>query len=620
MANHKSIKYLLVFIILGLVNCKDNQSSLMPTVVTESAQDITSYSARIGGKVTSDGDNQITDRGVYWGTQPGTDSTGTQLQMGEGMGTFDTVLTNLTAGIKYFVKAYAINGNGTAYGTETFFTTQIFLPVVSTLEASDVTPTSAKVGGNITDDGGNEITARGIYWGTQPNTITTGVKLSLESGSGEFTTTLTDLTRGITYYVMAYATNIKGTTYGEELNFSTSSELPELYTSSVTKIYTHAAFVGGTVASDGGNPVTERGVYFSASANAETTGTKISLGDGLGIFNDSVPNLNPGTSYYVKAFATNRVGTIYGEEKTFTTLGELPKATTLYAEELSTSGAKLFGIISANKLNTAVTFEYGTTTSYGNSAAISNGDITEDDDTVYTSITGLSPNTTYYFRVRAENELGVTYGGDSTFSTVLDGITGTVTDADGNTYGTIGIGHQTWMIENLKTTKFNDGSNIRFVANDSIWEQLSSDGYCWYNNDSTNKDTYGALYNWYTVNTGKLCPTGWHVPTESDYTELVDYLGGAGEAGGYLKATGTSLWNTPNTGASNQYGFSGLGAGLRDNYADFDFMKINGNWWSSTNYSTLTAGYFYLLYNYPNAFQNYINKKFGLSVRCVKNK
>ena len=141
---------------------------------------------------------------------------------------------------------------------------------------------------------------------------------------------------------------------------------------------------------------------------------------------------------------------------------------------------------------------------------------------------------------------------------------GTVTDVDGNVYNTVTIGTQCWLQENLKTTKYKDGTSIPLVTDNSAWGSLSTPGYCWYNNDDTYKNTYGALYNYYTVLTNNLCPSGWHVATEREWSTLVTYLGGASIAGGKLKESGTTHWVTPNTGANNETGFIALPGGRRE--------------------------------------------------------
>jgi uncharacterized protein (TIGR02145 family) len=202
---------------------------------------------------------------------------------------------------------------------------------------------------------------------------------------------------------------------------------------------------------------------------------------------------------------------------------------------------------------------------------------------------------------------------------------GTVKDIDGNTYKTVKIGDQLWMAENLKTTKYKDGTPIPNETDDSYWSSLSTGVYCWYNNDySTYGSVYGALYNWFSVETGNLCPTGWHVPTDAEWTILTDFLGGDSVAGGKLKSTGTieaasGLWHKPNTGATNSSGFTALPGGYRGDYnGNFSDVGSYGNWWSSTAYSTTHAWYRVLYYYDSDVYRSNDGKKDGFSVRCVR--
>ena len=142
--------------------------------------------------------------------------------------------------------------------------------------------------------------------------------------------------------------------------------------------------------------------------------------------------------------------------------------------------------------------------------------------------------------------------------------TPTVTDRDGNSYNTVTIGSQTWMTENLRVTRLNDNTPIQLVTSNSSWASMTTPAYCWYNNDeAANKNIYGGLYNWYAVNTGKLCPSGWHVPSHQEFTVLRDYLGGATAAGGKLKEVGLTHWKSPNTGATDSSGFTAVPSGTR---------------------------------------------------------
>ncbi len=615
----KYIIWIALAVVLGVfLSCEEEEPKTGPRVETASVNSIMNTSAAVGGCVLDDSGSDVTERGVYWGTTTNPENSGNKMQIGEGVGTFFDTLRSLTAGVKYFVKAYATNSKGTSYGAETFFTTQINFPTVSTADVTELTPNSAKVGGNVSDNGGFDVTERGVFWGPYPNPKLTGIKLTLGSGVGQFSQTLTGLERTNTYYVVAFATNIKGTSYGNELNFTTVPSLPVVSTYIARDVKTTSAEVGGEVTSNGGSTVTERGVFWGTSANPETTGSKLAVGIGTGEFLSTLENLNPNATYYLKAFATNSIGTAYGAEVSFKTLGKSPEAITLKPTSITSTTAVLNAIVSANDLNSTITFEYGVTTGYGQVVAIAENPIIQNDDTVSVTIDGLQSETTYHFRVKAENSLGVAFGADSTFTTVVTGITGTVSDIEGNTYSTIGIGHQYWMTENLRVTKYNDGTKVALLNADTIWVK-GNPGYCWYDNDSLeHSQTYGAIYNWFAVNSGKLCPAGWRVPTNDEFTELVNYLGDASVAGGFLKESGFSHWKSPNNGASDGFNFSALPGGKRSDQAVFDFMTIEGNWWTSSEYSSLTASYFYLLYNYSNSFQAYINKKNGMYVRCIK--
>ncbi|MGC3978546.1 MAG: fibrobacter succinogenes major paralogous domain-containing protein [Paludibacteraceae bacterium] len=197
---------------------------------------------------------------------------------------------------------------------------------------------------------------------------------------------------------------------------------------------------------------------------------------------------------------------------------------------------------------------------------------------------------------------------DNDNTTVINGITyGTMTDIDGNTYKTVKIGTQTWMAENLKTTKYNDGTAIPNVTNNDTWWSSTTGAYCWYNNDISNKATYGALYNWYAVNTGKLAPKGWHVPTDAEWTTLENYLiangynydgslSGNKIAKALASTTSTTGWSTSTEAGAigndlnknNRSGFSALPGGSR--YDDgFDGAGKGGYWWSSTQTGTSRA-------------------------------
>lgn len=189
-------------------------------------------------------------------------------------------------------------------------------------------------------------------------------------------------------------------------------------------------------------------------------------------------------------------------------------------------------------------------------------------------------------------------------------------DFDNNNYATVQIGTQTWMAENLKTTHYKNGAAIPNVTDSLTWITLTTGAYCDYNNTPANSTTYGRLYNWYAVNTGNLCPTGWHVPTDAEWTTLTTYLGGESIAGGKLKAT--TLWDSPNTGATNSSGFTAFPGGYRYLSGTFNKIGNHGYWWSSTEGSTTNAWRRNMGYNGGYVFRSISGKDSGFSVRCLR--
>ena len=196
----------------------------------------------------------------------------------------------------------------------------------------------------------------------------------------------------------------------------------------------------------------------------------------------------------------------------------------------------------------------------------------------------------------------------------------TVTDIDGNIYQTVPIGNQVWLVENFKSTKYNNGTSIPLVTGNAEWINLSTPGYCCYDNDIAHSETYGALYNWYAVQTGKLCPTGWHVPSDKEWTALTDFLGGENIAGGILKESGTSHWDSPNTGATNESGFTALPGGFRGAQGVWYNIGYWGQYWTSTSPFESVAYYRQMASDsegVDNGKGNAIQRLCGGSVRCV---
>ena len=305
--------------------------------------------------------------------------------------------------------------------------------------------------------------------------------------------------------------------------------------------------------------------------------------------------------------------------------GNLATLTTLPIGNITDIAATTGGNIT-NDGGTAIT-NRGVVWSTTQNPTTANNSITNGSGTgSFTSnLTGLTANTTYYVRAYATNSAGTAYGNELSFTTTTGG-GGIVTNPgagvtfDGYTYPSIVLGNgQEWMSENLRTTTYANGNPIPNVTDNTQWENLTTGAWSHYNNDSQYENPYGKLYNWYTVDDPRnVCPTGWHVPTDAEWTILSDYLGGENVAGGKMKSTGTQYWLSPNTDATNESGFSGLPGGYRSFNGTFGTIGYFGYWWSSTAYDTNSA-WSYLL-DYGNGGVDGANhlKENGFSVRCLR--
>lgn len=393
--------------------------------------------------------------------------------------------------------------------------------------------------------------------------------------------------------------------------------LPTVITNDVTGITATSAISGGIVQNDGGAQIVFKGICWSTTEEPTIENQK-TIENTEGTFMSNITNLQPATKYYVCAYATNSVGTSYGQVISFTTLGNIPLINNLSVINLKDKSATINCSINPGDLNTIVTFEWGTTTSYGNTVTVNQNIENGISETSSSSdLINLQPQTTYNFRVKVTNDLGSTYSDNYQFTTYA------VTDADGNGYYSVTIGTQVWLTQDLKTTKYNDGTSIPNVTDATAWGSLVTGAYCNYNNSNDENliRTYGRLYNWYAVNTGKLAPEGWHVPTNNDFYALINYLGGDLVAGGKLKESGTSHWLAPNTGASNETSYSALPSGYRGS-VDFPFQGMGSGvfYWSSYDPGIYIkyVNVIVLRHNDATAQMFVTSKPFGLAVRLIK--
>jgi len=298
-----------------------DQSSSMPTVITADISSVTATSAESGGDVTSDEGVTVTACGVCWSTSKNPTLSDSYTTDGSDTGSFTSNITGLSPNTTYYVRAYATNNTGTAYGNQVSFTTSIDLPTVITTSISSITEISAQSGGTVTSDGGASVIAYGVCWSTSVSPTLSDNYTTDGSGTGQFISYLTGLSPGTTYYVRAYATNNAGTAYGEAYNFETdqSYSKPTVITAAISSITSISAESGGNVTSDGGATVTAYGICWSTSENPTLSDSYTTDGSGTGQFISILDGLSPNTTYYIRAYAINSAGIAYGNELVLTT-------------------------------------------------------------------------------------------------------------------------------------------------------------------------------------------------------------------------------------------------------------------------------------------------------------
>jgi uncharacterized protein (TIGR02145 family) len=296
---------------------------------------------------------------------------------------------------------------------------------------------------------------------------------------------------------------------------------------------------------------------------------------------------------------------------------KIPVLSTTAISDISATSAKSGGNISDDKGATVT--KRGVCWSTDKNPTIQN-DKTEDGSgagSFVSLIFGLEPHTTYYVRAYATNSAGTAYGSTMSFTTKDGGSGGSFTDPrDGNVYKTVSIGNQVWMAENLRylpgVVGPGEGSltTVYYYVYDYVGSNVNQA------KAASNYTTYGVLYNWPAACTS--CPSGWHLPTDAEWTVLTSYLGGNEVAGGKLKETGTVHWNTPNIGASNETEFTALPGGYRNYSGMFEMMGGYGSWWSTDEYQTDYAWLRSIGYDFGTVYRNNDDKSVGVSVRCVK--
>jgi uncharacterized protein (TIGR02145 family) len=409
---------------------------------------------------------------------------------------------------------------------------------------------------------------------------------------------------------------------------------PILTTYDVWSISQRSAWSGGEVTDDGGASIVARGVCWNSSTGPTINDKHTTENGDLGTFVSTLNGLAPATTYFVRAYATNKFVTGYGNEVSFESGPiQIAEIGTDQITSVNSTSAISGGIIYFNGGGVPV-ISKGICWSTTNSPTLENPHTSDGtgDEHFLSQLDGLSGNTTYYVRAYATNSAGTAYGNELNFKTLSDSAAtvlfspvlfnptltyGTVTDADWNVYKTIQIGTQTWMAENLKTTSYINASQIAHVTDNLFWPDYTLDAYCWYKNDIAWETKYGALYNWYAVTSGNLCPAGWHVPSSAEFTTLITFLGGENSSAGKLRESGTAHWESPNAGADNESGFSALPGGSLFT-GEFVSFRTGSYWWSSTGINSDSASFMVLGNDYGSVSLTAGSKTNGMSVRCIK--
>jgi uncharacterized protein (TIGR02145 family) len=486
---------------------------------------------------------------------------------------------------------------------------QVTPPTIILGQITNVTDTSALIGAQITFDGNGDITERGVLYSSEPQLTFNNAKILNGIGRGAFETIIKGLLPGKKYYVKAFAVNSAGTSFTEEKSFETSKALPSITTTAASSITLSSAMVGGNITKDGGSTITARGIVFGVNPNPSLIDNKTTVAGGIGSFESEITGIKFSTKYYVRAYATNDVGTAYGNEISFTTLSpDLPTLTTRPITNISSNYSFSGGDISNNG-GAAIT-ERGICWSKSKNPTISDNKRIGSGSSVanFTAkLDNLTGNTLYYVRAYATNGAGTAYGSELSFTTLPS-----ITDIDGNIYNTVLIGDKIWMSENLKVTKYRNGDPICLVlakndcnTTDQKWRFL-------YDNNSTFVATFGNWYTWYSATDQRgLCPVGTHLPNSTEWVQLINTLGQNlntwTNINGFNALYGGVVYKEPSRDAIGQTQMGVRGYYLSSTPFDANAAFIN-------NFSIIAPGFDGTGARIDQGNLPYV----GMSVRCIR--
>lgn len=497
--------------------------------------------------------------------------------------------------------------------------------------SSEISYKTAQVSSKIPENYGLNIEEFGHCWSLENNPdIDDSISVFSEYTSYAFTSLLEDLTQNSIYYVRSYLKFGDVVYYSETDTFKTKEiKPPTITTTSVTDLTAKSAMSGGIIFSGNGAEIIARGVCWNTSGNPSLTDSFTNDGLGLGVFESNIENLNVDTKYYIRAYATNGVGTGYGDEIEFITNNGLPKLSTVSISEVTYTSLKSGGNIITDDGFELI--EKGICWNKTGSPTVDESKINagSGSESFTCSVNNLTEGETYYIRAYAINEIGIAYGNELNVS-LVDGVV-SLKDYDGNWYKIIKIGSQVWMRENLKTTHYANGEEL--VDGSEIISLLSEDNTTkyWCNPlDDSYKQEYGLLYTWAAAMNGSsgsdlnpsmvqgVCPDGWHIPSSSEFSELILTIGsGSSVAGGLMKEAGYNHWEEPNAGATNESGFTALPAGIIEGNG-YRHLGQYIYFWTTNEASNDSSKIIGCSYTFESTWHNDKNKSSGYSVRCLK--
>lgn len=507
----KSLFTSVLLIVLMFFGCKKKEDGKL-SITTNPISEITSTSARSGGNVIATGNFTVGMCGVCWSESPSPTTNDYFTTDNQGLGEFSSLLNHLNSGTKYYVRAYATTSSGIMYGEELTFTTETIQNadiIVNTSEVEEISSSTARCGGVVSTNGDALVTQKGVCWSTSSDPTISDPHTADGQGTGAFTSNVTGLTGSTLYYIRAYATTSENETfYGNSRTFMTdagnsSFDLPTITIGELTDITGNSAKCTGNVVADGGTEVTQRGFCWNTSPHPLVYYSHVECGSGVGGFSGNLTDLEPGTTYYVRAYATNSEGTNYNEEDLVFTTISLPSVITSEATNVTRYSATVGGDV----------------TDDGGSAVIrgicwnTTGDPTISDNpmicgngtgTFSVSMNGLEPNTTYYVNAFAKNEAGTAYGNPISFTTTsteatLDDFLGVYSV---RAYNNDARKYDTWSGTKISTFN-NSNTNSTWVKVEGI---MSGEGY----------KCFTALGEYSEEHHAIRLYSGWHF-TGSDY-------------------------------------------------------------------------------------------------------